>query len=180
VIYCAMFASLIAASSKQRVTILSPDGKYLAVGGTDGQVRRISCTSCNLSTKPRLLQIALHSFPSLKRLWTAIPVASAEVVGATFSSDSALVAFVLASSIQIYSTKTDSSSSASPQVYQTIRKPALKGTSGCVFRGATFGRSGGAGKAGRSDRFYTVVNTNPASGLGSSKKDREKAKIRRW
>jgi prolactin regulatory element-binding protein len=145
-----------------KVVAVSPNGKFLAVGGTDGQ-------------------IALHSFPSLERIWIDTPIQSNETVDASFSADSSLIAFVFPRSIRIYPTSTNSpDSGAPPDLYQSIRNPNLKQTSGCVFRGARFGRSGGAGKPGRSDRFYTVVNANPASGLGSSKKDREKAKIRKW
>lgn len=151
-----------------KVTVLSPNRKFLAVGATDGQ-------------------IALHSFPSLEKIWVTSPLAASsstssteEVIDITYSSDSSLVAFVMPTSIQIYSTSsTVASPSDAPEVYQTIRNPALKGTSGCVFRAAKFGRSGSR-DSGRSDRLFTVVNSNPAKGLGSSKKDREKARIRKW
>ncbi|UZJ54188.1 hypothetical protein CBS101457_003508 [Exobasidium rhododendri] len=164
-IHCVAKASSIPVHDSEqyiKVTAISPNGKYLAVGSTAGQ-------------------IALHSFPSLEQLWITTPVDSSEVVDITFSSDSALVAFVLPNTIQVYSTAASSSapSSSAPEVHQTIRNPSLKGTTGCVFRGARFGRSAVAGEVGRSDRLFTVVNTNPPSGLGSSKKDREKAKIRR-
>lgn len=135
----------------------------------------------------RLCQFALHAFPGLSKLWSVNPKASTEVVDADFSADSSLVAFVLADVVQIYptsrSTAAESSSSSkkesgsAPKVHQTIRNPSLKGAAACTFRGARFGRNNGGG---RSDRLYTVVNSSPEQGLGSSKRDRERARIRKW
>lgn len=143
-----------------KCAVISPDGSMLAVGSTDGQM-------------------ALHAFPSLDPLWLSPGLATAGIVDATFSADSALVAFVTPGAIQIFPTKSARSSSdrSPPDVYQSIRNPSLKGSSGCVFRAARFGRSSDGNV--KSSHLFTVLNTNPPAGLGSSKKDREKAKTRK-
>lgn len=138
----------------------SPNGSFVAVGSTDGQ-------------------FSLHSLPTLERLWSKTVEDKNGIADVTFSADSALVAIVTSDSIQIYPTSSTAKSSSGPELYQSIRNPTLKGTNGCVFRAARFGRNAKGSSTTKSSRLFTVVNSNPAAGLGSSKKDREKAKIRK-
>lgn len=138
----------------------SPNGSFVAVGSTDGQ-------------------FSLHSLPTLERLWSKTVEDKNGIADVTFSADSALIAIVTSDSIQIYPTSNIASNSSGPELYQSIRNPTLKGSNGCVFRAARFGRNTEANSTIKSSRLFTVVNSNPAAGLGSSKKDREKAKIRK-
>lgn len=138
----------------------SPNGSFVAVGSTDGQ-------------------FSLHSLPTLERLWSKTVEDKNGIADVTFSADSALIAIVTSDSIQIFPTSSSTGNSSGPELYQSIRNPTLKGTNGCVFRAARFGRNAKGNSATKSSRLYTVVNSNPAAGLGSSKKDREKAKIRK-
>lgn len=138
----------------------SPNGSLVAVGSTDGQ-------------------FSMHSLPTLKRLWSKTVEDKNGIVDLSFSADSALIAIVTSDSVQVFPTVHATNHDVEPELYQTIRNPSLKGSNGCVFRAACFGRNAKGNSKIKSSRLYTVLNSNPASGLGSSKKDREKAKIRK-
>ncbi|KAJ6629148.1 WD40-repeat-containing domain protein [Mycena sp. CBHHK59/15] len=132
----------------QKVTVLSPDSKFLAAAGTKS--------------------LQLLSFPSLAPAALAIKTEK-EIYDVTFSKNTLVVATT--ENLLVYTLPTDSGSQSSPsknkkkgkqkakvplelELLRTVEPPALMGSNGSTFRAARYHPE-------NSDILYTISNTVP-------------------
>lgn len=135
----------------QKTATFSPDGRFLAVAGTDGRLQ-------------------LHRYPSMMPVFSVqlgVISLKEEIYDTDFSDDSRQLAVTTPSRIVIFSTTpktTDGNTQTySPRILQVLEKPVVGGSTAASFRTGKFGR-GAKHDIGTRHRFFTLINAHAEKG----------------